>query len=232
MNEPKILIAGTGRAGTTLLVQVMTDLGFDTGFKPGIQANPASRAGLEKNVLTPNAPRVVKSPRLSVELGPLLAAGLVEVEHVIIPVRNLDIAAASRVRAAGYGKSLNAPGGMLWGSKRASHQRGAVGEVLAQLMVTVAQYDVPHTLLYFPRFASDPQYTFSKLAVLDPRLTLQDYERVLHERYRPDYVHEQALDRTEQRRMLLMHPVSVAKHASAALQRRITGLMQRTTKKS
>ena len=29
--EPKIVITGTGRAGTTLLVSVLTHLGLDTG---------------------------------------------------------------------------------------------------------------------------------------------------------------------------------------------------------
>ncbi len=221
MNEPKILIAGTGRAGTTLLVQVLTDLGFDTGFKRGIQANPEARAGLEKNVLAPNSPRVVKSPKLSVELAPLLKERKIEVEHVIVPVRNLDIAAASRVRAAGYGKSLNAPGGMLWGSKRASHQRSAVGDVLAQLVVTLTEYDVPHTFLYFPRFAHDAQYTFEKLGHLDPSLSLDDYQRVLADRYRPDFVHEAHLDRNEQLKMRFMHPVSVAKHLLAGARRQL-----------
>ena len=31
-HDPRIVITGTGRSGTTLLVQILTDLGFDTGF--------------------------------------------------------------------------------------------------------------------------------------------------------------------------------------------------------
>jgi len=33
--DPKVLICGTGRAGTTLLVQILTDLGQDTGLPHG-----------------------------------------------------------------------------------------------------------------------------------------------------------------------------------------------------
>src|SRR4051794_1476497 len=113
MPEPKIVIAGTGRAGTTLLVQVLADLGFDVGVKVNSYIDPVSRAGLEGNIRSPKAPRVVKAPGLSIELDGLIAAGTVAVEHLIIPVRDLDVAAASRVRAAGYGRDMGARGGMI-----------------------------------------------------------------------------------------------------------------------
>ena len=212
---PKVVIAGTGRAGTTLLVQVLTDLGLDTGFKPGIQANSEARAGLEKNILAANAPRIVKSPRLSTDLGPLLDRGEVAVEHLVIPVRDLDVAAASRVRAASYGRSLNAQGGMLWGTKRPTAQRQALAEVLAELLVTAARHDIPTTLLYFPRFASDPEYLHRKLCAFEPDLALADVERVLAERYRPDYVHEQPLDRAEQAKVRFSAPIAFSKRVVA-----------------
>lgn len=217
----KVVIAGTGRAGTTLLVQVMTDLGFDTGFKPGVQANPEARAGLEKNILAPNAPRVVKSPRLSTELGPLLESGAVVVEHLIIPVRDLDVAAASRVRAASYGRSLNAQGGMLWGTKRPLAQRQALAEVLAQLLVTAARHDLPTTLLHFPRFTTDAEYLHRKLVVLDPALQLGDVQRVLADRYRPDYVHERPLDKNEQAKIRMSAPVAFTKRIVAVTRRSV-----------
>ena len=31
----KLVITGTGRAGTTFLVQLLTELGLDTGYAPG-----------------------------------------------------------------------------------------------------------------------------------------------------------------------------------------------------
>jgi hypothetical protein len=220
MGEPKIVIAGTGRAGTTLLVLVLTDLGFDTGYSPGVQIHRDARAGLERNILDPKAPRVVKSPKLSTELGPLLESEAVTVEHVLIPVRDLDIAAASRVRASGYGRSLNAPGGMLWGTKRAGRQRAAVAEMLAQLVVTLARYDVPHSFLLFPRFATDAGYLHDKLLVIAPDLRVDDVQRVLDDRYRPEYVHEAPLDRNEALRTKLNAPVAFAKRVQAHVRRK------------
>jgi hypothetical protein len=224
MPEPKIVIAGTGRAGTTLLVQVLGDLGFATGLGPGVRLEFEARAGLEGNIRLPNAPRVVKAPGLSIELDGLIAAGTVAVEHVIIPVRDLDIAAASRVRAAGYGRDPRARGGMIGRSKRAGNERAAIAEWLATLIVTVTKYDLPHTLLAFPRFAQDADYCFAKLGGLDPRngagpLTVDDFRRVLADRYEPDFVHEQPLGRDERLRVLLNTPVGLAKRGIAAARR-------------
>ncbi|HEX5615946.1 MAG TPA: hypothetical protein VFZ83_12410, partial [Acidimicrobiia bacterium] len=162
MDEAKIVIAGTGRAGTTLLVQVLTELGCDTGFRPGVRPDEHARAGLERNVLAANAPRIVKSPRLSTKLRPMLEAGEVRLEHVIVPVRDLDVAAASRVRAASYGREAKNWGG-LFGTNRATKQREALALVLYELVYTLARFDVPHTLLLFPRFAEDAAYLHAKL---------------------------------------------------------------------
>ncbi|HEY3831863.1 MAG TPA: hypothetical protein VGO03_06195, partial [Acidimicrobiia bacterium] len=110
-------------------------------------------------------------------------------------------------------------------SKRAGAERAAIAEWLAQLIVTVTKYDLPHTLLAFPRFAEDPDYCFAKLGHLDPRngngpLTVDDYRRVLADRYRPDYVHEQPLDTSERMQVWLNTPIGLWKRATAALQRK------------
>ncbi len=123
MSDGKIVITGTGRAGTTLLVAMLTDLGMDTGYRPGIEAKRSG--GLEGDIERPDAPRVVKAPTLSLGLREVLDRGNVRVEHVIIPVRDLDIAAASRVRVAGYGRNPATRGG-LWATRRPSRRaRGA-----------------------------------------------------------------------------------------------------------
>ena len=71
LSDRKIIIAGTGRAGTTFLVAVLTDLGLDTGYEPGAPMNGVS-GGMERSIGHWDTPRVVKSPGLSTRLGPLL----------------------------------------------------------------------------------------------------------------------------------------------------------------
>jgi hypothetical protein len=52
-----VIISGTGRAGTTFLVQLLTALSLDTGFKPGTTPVFAHcNAGMEQDIRKPNAP--------------------------------------------------------------------------------------------------------------------------------------------------------------------------------
>lgn len=71
----RVFISGTGRTGTTLLVQLLSDLGLNTGFSPetattgDASSGPARysatvRAGLERDPFDPANPFIVKSPFL------------------------------------------------------------------------------------------------------------------------------------------------------------------------
>ena len=68
MPKHHIIIAGTGRAGTTFLVQLFTELGLDTGFSKEdflTKIDPISHGGLERSLDDANyekLPRVIKSP--------------------------------------------------------------------------------------------------------------------------------------------------------------------------
>ena len=137
-HDPKIVITGTGRSGTTLLVQILTDLGFDTGFSSEAPIDEATHAGLETRLDSPNAPRIVKNPNLSRRLDEILTAGTATVEHVIIPMRDLDVAAASRVRATRYGSNLHVVGG-LFGTTNAARQREAQIDELLVVGVAAAR---------------------------------------------------------------------------------------------
>jgi hypothetical protein len=110
----KILITGPGRSGTTFIVQLLTRLGFDTGFRPdddtykddiragcefivGVDLECDSEERIRKQLR--EAPRVLKSPEWGLVLKGLLTLNLMEVDHVVLPVRDLDVAAKSRLDA-------------------------------------------------------------------------------------------------------------------------------------
>jgi hypothetical protein len=196
---PKVVITGTGRAGTTLLVQVLTDLGLDTGFSPDHAVDERVNAGLEFRIESPNAPRIVKDPNLSRRLGGLLDRGEVEIEHVIIPVRDLDVAVASRVRNTNYGSNLHTFGG-LFGTARATKQREALALLFYELLYTVARHDLAHTFLLFPRFTEDWEYTYEHLGFLDPSIPPQRWKEALASRVDPGKIHEEPLSTAEQRK--------------------------------
>lgn len=196
--SPRVLITGTGRAGTTLLVQVLTDLGLDTGFEPESKINPEARAGLEKKLDDPDAPYIVKSPNVIRRLPGLLESGAVVLDHVIIPIRDLDVAAASRVRMTKYGSNLRTRGGLL-GTRFATRQAEALAVLQYQLMLTLARHEVPSTYLEFPRFTRDWEYLYRQLRFLAPDLPPERWQAALQGRVKPELIHEQPLTAKERR---------------------------------
>jgi hypothetical protein len=99
--DAKIVITGTGRSGTTLLVELLDELGLDTGLAAGKLSRYGARvrAGLESRVDDPDAPTVVKDMTLGFRLRELLEVGEVRIRHAILPDRRLEIATASLIRA-------------------------------------------------------------------------------------------------------------------------------------
>ena len=164
---PKVVITGTGGPAPRCWCRCSPISGSTPASRPDHRVDERINAGLEFRIESPNAPRIIKDPNLSRRLGGLLDRGEVEVEHVIIPVRDLDVAVASRVRNTKYGSNLHTFGG-LFGTARATRQREALALLFYELLYTVARYDIPHTLLLFPRFTEDWEYTYEKLSFLDP----------------------------------------------------------------
>jgi len=166
--DPKIIICGTGRAGTTLLVRILTVAGLDTGFKPrrfkGVEET-LGRAGLEKPVRRQNAhklPLVVKSPQIVDVLPQLLAEEWFPIGLAIVPMRDLAAAAASRKQvrdraiAAGEDPAM-APGG-LWKTDQVENQHWVLAEQFYRTLEPLVAAEVPVLTLSFPRFAEDAAY--------------------------------------------------------------------------
>jgi hypothetical protein len=198
MAEPKIVITGTGRAGTTLLVRIFDALGLDAGVDSGKLAPymPGVRAGLECRVDDPDAPAVVKDMTLGFRMREVLESDQVDIGHVVIPTRRLDIATASRIRAADYGR-LPFRRGALTGTLRATEQEQVLVKMRDEIVDALAAHDVPYTLIEFPRFAKDPDYIYEKLSFLVPGSTLDDFKTALDRCVRPELIHETPLSRRE-----------------------------------
>jgi hypothetical protein len=184
-----LLIAGTGRAGTSFLVRYLAELGLDThlgraGDNPTWDED--ANAGLENlPLLDPNAdlPYVVKSPWLYQLIDEVLTTDMIAIDAVVIPVRDLAEAAASRsileqrsiLQGAPWMVRLersweewgHVPGGAVYSLNPIDQGRLlAVGfHHLVQRLVAAS---VPVVFLAFPKFVEDPSYLFSKLGPLLP----------------------------------------------------------------
>lgn len=171
------MIAGPGRSGTTLLVQLLDALGFDTQARR-LSFSEHAHAGLEADLLAPDPPHVVKDPTLTWRLRSMIETGRVDpsqIECLLVPLRPLAEAVASRIRNTIEQKNVGAPGGMV-GIPRPSNLRSWMAEATYDLIQTAARYDVPLIVVEYPRFASDCAYAYRRLHPLLPDVDAAGFE--------------------------------------------------------
>ncbi|MBO9646501.1 MAG: hypothetical protein J7603_25625 [Pseudacidovorax sp.] len=183
-----LLIGGTGRAGTSFLVQYLAACGLDTHLtRARPEYDEDANAGLEDVPIgNADAPYVVKSPWLYEFADRLLADPEVVIDAVIVPMRDLVDAVTSRIvnemRARRALASLPedcqhwaswgvVPGGVVY-SLNPIDQARLLALGFHQLLCTLVQHRVPVVLLDFPRFIDDADYLYTALApVLGPQVT-------------------------------------------------------------
>jgi len=178
-----LLVAGTGRAGTSLLVRYLDALGLETHITKADGQTVLfedANAGLEDLILHggENLPYVVKSPWLYQFADEVLENKDIKLDGVIIPIRNLVEAASSRTilelqnlhrtqewmadESKTWDAWGSAPGGTVFSLNPLDQARLlAVG--FHQLLDKLTNAGVPIYLLAFPRFTRDPEYLFSVL---------------------------------------------------------------------
>jgi hypothetical protein len=189
-----VIISGTGRAGTTFLVQLFTTLGLDTGFAntaSGIHSN--CNAGMEIDLRKEDAPYIVKNPWLCDHLDEVIKSGRVVVDHAILPMRDLFAAAESRRRvsseAASGVRSDEVPGG-LWHTTRPEDQEVVLTRQLYKLLIALAEHGIPVTLLHFPRLAIDAEYLYGKLNFLLNGVTREVFDGAFRSVSHPNLIHD------------------------------------------
>jgi len=194
MKRHHIIISGTGRAGTTFLVQLFTALGIDTGFTdPTSGLHENCDAGMEWSIRRPDAPYIIKNPNLCNSLDEILRDGKIEIDHAFIPMRDLFSAAESRRDVtrrsdpAAYRKG--APGG-LWRTTKPEEQEPALANELYKLIHTIAKWDLPVTFLYFPRFIHDPEYLYGKIKVALRGIAYERFLEAFKQVAKPELVHD------------------------------------------
>jgi hypothetical protein len=197
-----LIIAGTGRAGTSFLVRYLTELGLDTTLaRNGDRAewDSEANAGLENLLISgANLPYVVKSPWIGEYVDQILHEKLFKIDAFIVPVRDLVEAATSRVvleqRAIHqhnpwmadqldrtwetYGHTA---GGLVY-SLNPLDQARLLAVQFHRLVLKAAEAGIPLVFPVFPRIATDWDYLHKCLrAVLSPEIT-EDVARAAHAR--------------------------------------------------
>jgi hypothetical protein len=190
-----VVIAGPGRAGTTLLVRLFDALGFDAGVER-LEYSEAAHAGLEADLLDPVAPYVVKHPGLTDKLPGLLDSGQVDarsIDWLVVPLRNLEESAASRIKIAAERRDFHAPGGM-FGTKSPRWQAAWLAEATYRLFQAAARHELPTIVLEYPRFARDAQYAYRRLEPMLGGRSAEEFETAWNTVVDPSLVRERVED--------------------------------------
>lgn len=204
MPRRHVVISGTGRTGTSFLVELLTHLGLDTGYAPEeIEKSKfkLARAGLEYDIRKPNAPFIVKSPWFCDYSDEVLSCDDIIVEHVFVPVRDLKAAAESRRFVTAQTMSTMPLLKRLWYRQFSKAVKGGVHtrdgdhqeEVLLgqvyNLALSLSGTTVPVTLLRYPKIVNDAFYLFQKLQPILGDITYAEFQSVFSKVVRKDLVH-------------------------------------------
>lgn len=195
MARHHVIISGTGRAGTTFLVQLLTQLGLDTGFSdPQSHIHPNCNAGMEWDVRRSDAPYLVKSPWLCDLLEDALRGSDIVIDHALIPIRDLYAAAQSRREVTkNTDPDRFAPGkvpGGLWHTDEPLAQEAVLLHQLYKLLYTLSKHEIPATLLHFPRLVHEPEYLYRSIGFVLNQIDYGTFLEAFHTVCRPELVHD------------------------------------------
>ena len=172
-NRGKILITGTGRAGTTFLMIIFSYLNLDTGYNRKSFTSHIStncNSGLEVCVsqIFKRKQKIIKNPRIFTCVDDIISKG--KVELVIIPIRNYDESATSRVK-----HGIDKGGYFGQGVKDKDTQLSFYYENMAKYIYNMVKYDIPTIFIDFTRMVSNPKYLFDSLMPLLKHISYEDF---------------------------------------------------------
>ena len=160
----KILITGTGRCGTTFLIKLFSFLGFYTGYNRdnyNLSISNNCNSGMERNY-TENY-YILKNPTFIKNIETIVKDKSIKVKKVIIPIRDLNISAKSRVK---HGKK----NGGLWCANNEFSQINFYKDILTNYLFISTKYDINTIFIDFDKMISDKTYLFNKLKnILDEK---------------------------------------------------------------
>jgi len=199
-----VVISGTGRAGTSFLVELLTHLGLDTGYEPEVVESrkfKMARAGLEHDIRRPGSPYIVKSPNFCNYSEEVLKRDDIKIEHVFVPVRDLTAAAESRRFVTTQTVASMPVHRRLWhhlfprSVKGGVHPRNVdqqeqvlLGQVY-NLALSLSGTTIPVTLMRYPKIVNDAYYLYQKLQPVLKDMPFAEFESTFARVVRKDLVH-------------------------------------------
>ena len=195
MKRNHVLITGTGRAGTTFLVHLLTKIGVDTGFDlDNIDKfiDPSSFGGLESDIRNNDAPYVVKSPTLSFSLDEIFQNEDIVIDAVIVPFRPIKDATASRLAVqhkTGHFLPNSTAGGITTGAGGLD-QEDELRVRIERMLYSIAHAHVPVVFIAYPLLMNDKEYLYQKMVQVFTDIQFERFSDAFDSIYVPGRVHE------------------------------------------
>lgn len=182
----KIIVTGSGKCGTTFLMELLTELGFDTGYKPGEVGNG------EWNVQHTDAtlegqPYILKSPAFGTNsrILDLRERWDWNVEHVYILLRDFDDVANNRWKRWRQKSGLPTTGDR---DDQWRNYKKKAARCVGSLVLQVVSEEIPYSFLVFPRIITDPVYLYDTCDLLQ-KVSYEDFEAAFDKIADIDKVH-------------------------------------------
>lgn len=201
-----LILGGTGRAGTTFLVQYLTACGFETHLTkhPTDRLDEHANAGLEDLPIEgADLPYVIKTPWLYEFVDRLLDRKDVVIDAVLLPMRDIVEAASSRVTLelrSRFGHPAldeehtrwetwgTTPGGMVY-SLNPVDQARILAMGFHQVVYAFVKKQIPIVFLDFPRLVEDGEYLYEQLRPVFGNSVTREQAIAAHKRSaRKDFV--------------------------------------------
>lgn len=156
VKKHKVVVTGSGRAGTTFVMAVLTRLGMNTGFnEQDIQKiDCTTKAGLEVGTILHDN-YIMKNPNFMFLPFIYNIFKYCEIDMIYIPIRDLEEVSLSRAKIG------DANGGwMNCGSKTVGEQESVLAVALGRLIVFLVRTGTPFVLVDFKRMVTNAQYMY------------------------------------------------------------------------
>ncbi len=206
VKHTQVVITGTGRSGTTVLIELLTKLGMNTGFVSedlNNLKNQIARAGLERRVGVEPYSYIVKDPSFIDYAATVFGRDDLDIEHIFIPIRDIEAVANSRrqnqraqFKRLSFKHKRNylrqpwlLEGGLL-GTKslKKGKQEAVLLQRLYDLLLEAAKYQVPVTFIEFPDLVHRPDYLYEKLEPIMKGVEFSEFLSVFNSVVTPEMI--------------------------------------------
>jgi hypothetical protein len=173
----KILITGTGRCGTTFLIKLFSFLDFNTGYdRTNYKSSISSKcnSGMERTYMENYY--ILKNPTFMTDIENIVKDKSIIIKNIIIPIRDLKLAANSRVK---NGKS----DGGLWNARDQLSQVNFYKNILINYLLISTKYNINTIFIDFDKMVNDKIYLFNKIKVIldEKNIDLESFSSVYDE---------------------------------------------------